>query len=142
MSDDIAGMAPLAVEPQEHCPEDDIPQPIDAETLTRLLHELRNPLTVMMARTQMFTRAITQDRLHGAEECLEGLAVMEGAAQKIDVVLKAFQASAGVPPDTRGRDGVGVVRLASTGGAIGHCTRCIHLEPLPLSGTTTNEPHA
>lgn len=92
------------MEPQESYPEDSL-KPIDAGTLWQLLHELRNPLTVMTARTQMLTRAITQDRLQTGEDLLPSLMVMEEAARKFEAVLKAFQASAGAPRTTTGEDG-------------------------------------
>lgn len=98
------------MEPQESYPEDSL-KPIDAGTLWQLLHELRNPLTVMTARTQMLTRAITQDRLQTGEDLLPSFMVMEEAARKFEAVLKAFQ---GLGRRTADHDGGGWSR-APTG---------------------------
>lgn len=54
----------------------------------------------MSGRSQILTRAINQDHIHGAQECLSSLAVMEQASRKIEAIPKAFQDSADVVQKT------------------------------------------
>lgn len=93
------------MEPRErHSATDDLHQR-DVEMLHHVLHDLRNPLTLITARTQLLRRNIERGRIHTADEFLPSLAVMEQAARKMDAILKDFQDSAGTPGSTRDHDG-------------------------------------
>lgn len=76
------------MEPGEIHPTSEHRYLIDAETLHRVLHDLRNPLTLMEARTQVLRRNIEKGRIHETHECRSALAVIEQATQRMEAMLK------------------------------------------------------
>lgn len=75
------------MEPRENYPTREHQYLIDAETLHRVLHDVRTPLTVMYARTQVLRRNIDQGRIQEACDCLSGLVAIEEATRRMEAML-------------------------------------------------------
>lgn len=101
------------MEPRERHSAPEYSHQVDDEILNRVLHDLRNPLTLMTARTQLLKRNIEKGRIHHGGEFLPSLAVMEQAARKMDAILKDFQGWASVPQRTQDHDGEGWPNLTT-----------------------------
>ena len=75
------------MEPREYPSAQKPPDQRDAEELSRTLHDLRNPLTLVNARAQMLTRQIKQGRIQEVHECQSALTVITHAVRLMEASL-------------------------------------------------------
>lgn len=76
------------MEPLESTPAAKRLHQMDVETLSRVLHDLKTPLTVMYGRSQLLERYILRGRILKPHKCLSGLAAIEQAIQRMEAMLK------------------------------------------------------